>query len=158
MEGRCWNTPHQAHEYPSTVDESATIEEDTSPSVIEGVNPNRRPRSSSTSSRPSVHTESFHEQQSFHSNTSSVGNGTGEDAVVSADQERQVLLLMLLAQVCALHDPTPKTFTIHVVELLDSFSRGNRYRGQCETGQCCVSSAGFSLVYVVQTGSWPADS
>eukprot|EP00934_Nitzschia_sp_Nitz4_P007653 Nitzschia sp. Nitz4//scaffold23_size168460//99921//102428//NITZ4_002227-RA/size168460-processed-gene-0.265-mRNA-1//-1//CDS//3329543659//7643//frame0 len=45
-----------------------------------------------------------------------VGEGT-----VSADQERQVLLLMLLAQVCALHDPTPKTFTIHVVEL---FERG----------------------------------
>jgi serine/threonine protein kinase len=44
-----------------------------------------------------------------------------ETETVSNDQERQILLLMLLAQVCALHDPTPKTFTIHVVEL---FERG----------------------------------
>lgn len=42
-------------------------------------------------------------------------------AAVSADQERQILLLMLLAQVCALHDPTPRTFTVHVLEL---FERG----------------------------------
>jgi len=31
---------------------------------------------------------------------------------VSVDHERQVLLLFLLAQVCALHDPTPRTFTV----------------------------------------------
>ena len=37
------------------------------------------------------------------------------------DKERQLLLLMLLAQVCALHDPTPRTFTVHVLEL---FERG----------------------------------
>lgn len=42
-------------------------------------------------------------------------------SAVPADQERQLLLLMLLAQVCALHDPTPKTFTVHVLEL---FERG----------------------------------
>lgn len=42
-------------------------------------------------------------------------------AACSADQERQILLLMLLAQVCALHDPTPRTFTVHVLEL---FERG----------------------------------
>jgi serine/threonine protein kinase len=42
-------------------------------------------------------------------------------ASVPADQERQILLLMLLAQVCALHDPTPRTFTVHVLEL---FERG----------------------------------
>eukprot|EP00751_Fragilariopsis_kerguelensis_P022460 CAMPEP_0170891040 /NCGR_PEP_ID=MMETSP0734-20130129/40562_1 /TAXON_ID=186038 /ORGANISM="Fragilariopsis kerguelensis, Strain L26-C5" /LENGTH=161 /DNA_ID=CAMNT_0011280215 /DNA_START=46 /DNA_END=528 /DNA_ORIENTATION=- len=30
----------------------------------------------------------------------------------SLDHERQVLLLFLLAQVCALHDPTPRTFTV----------------------------------------------
>lgn len=41
--------------------------------------------------------------------------------LVPADQERQLLLLMLLAQVCALHDPTPRTFTVHVLEL---FERG----------------------------------
>ena len=40
---------------------------------------------------------------------------------VPAEQERQLLLLMLLAQVCALHDPTPRTFTVHVLEL---FERG----------------------------------
>ena len=37
----------------------------------------------------------------------------------SLDQERQILLLMLLAQVCALHDVTPKTFTVHVLELYE---------------------------------------
>jgi Protein kinase domain len=35
------------------------------------------------------------------------------------NQERQVLLLMLLAQVCALHDPTPRTFAVHARELFD---------------------------------------
>jgi len=53
---------------------------------------------------------------------SSSSNATGAAAAsVSADQERQILLLMLLAQVCALHDPTPRTFTVHVLEL---FERG----------------------------------
>ena len=42
-------------------------------------------------------------------------------AAVPTEQERQILLLMLLAQVCALHDPTPRTFTVHVLEL---FERG----------------------------------
>ena len=76
----------------------------------------------SSTGRPSVHTTSFH-QQSFHATEASNlrNDSDSEDATVSADQERQVLLLMLLAQVCALHDPTPKTFTIHVVEL---FERG----------------------------------
>lgn len=46
---------------------------------------------------------------------------TEEMAPVSTDHERQILLLMLLAQVCALHDPTPRTFTVHVLEL---FERG----------------------------------
>ncbi|GAX20246.1 eukaryotic translation initiation factor 2-alpha kinase 1 [Fistulifera solaris] len=44
-----------------------------------------------------------------------------ETETVPPDQERQLLLLMLLAQVCALHDPTPRTFTVHVLEL---FERG----------------------------------
>ncbi len=44
-----------------------------------------------------------------------------EVETVPPDQERQLLLLMLLAQVCALHDPTPRTFTVHVLEL---FERG----------------------------------
>jgi serine/threonine protein kinase len=37
----------------------------------------------------------------------------------SVDQERQFLVLMLLAQVCALHDPTPRTFIVHVLELVE---------------------------------------
>jgi serine/threonine protein kinase len=49
------------------------------------------------------------------------GDEAQQETAVSADQERQILLLMLLAQVCALHDPTPKTFTVHVLEL---FERG----------------------------------
>lgn len=57
-------------------------------------------------------------------NPSSTTTGTSaanSNSSVSADQERQILLLMLLAQVCALHDPTPRTFTVHVLEL---FERG----------------------------------
>lgn len=42
-----------------------------------------------------------------------------ETAIASAENERQILLLMLLAQVCALHDPTPRTFTVHVLELYE---------------------------------------
>eukprot|EP00429_Kryptoperidinium_foliaceum_P009997 CAMPEP_0176003228 /NCGR_PEP_ID=MMETSP0120_2-20121206/1066_1 /TAXON_ID=160619 /ORGANISM="Kryptoperidinium foliaceum, Strain CCMP 1326" /LENGTH=809 /DNA_ID=CAMNT_0017335865 /DNA_START=278 /DNA_END=2707 /DNA_ORIENTATION=+ len=77
--------------------------------------------SSESDSRPSVHTTSFHQQSFQATETNNQMNSNVGDATVSADQERQVLLLMLLAQVCALHDPTPKTFTIHVVEL---FERG----------------------------------
>ena len=79
--------------------------------------------------RPSGYTPSFHQQSSFHAsetntnhfrnNNENNNNDSSEIDTVSADQERQVLLLMLLAQVCALHDPTPKTFTIHVIELYE---------------------------------------
>jgi serine/threonine protein kinase len=40
---------------------------------------------------------------------------------ISNDQERQILLLLLLAQVCSLHDSTPRTYTVHVLQL---FERG----------------------------------
>ena len=40
---------------------------------------------------------------------------------VAAEHERQTLLLMLLAQVCSLHDATPRTFVVHVLAL---FERG----------------------------------
>lgn len=53
--------------------------------------------------------------------SSTAGTSAANSSSVSADQERQILLLMLLAQVCALHDPTPRTFTVHVLEL---FERG----------------------------------
>ena len=42
-------------------------------------------------------------------------------SAATPDAERQILLLMLLAQVCSLHDPTPRTFTVHVLSL---FERG----------------------------------
>lgn len=35
------------------------------------------------------------------------------------NDERQVLLIMLLAQVCSLHDSTPRTFVIHVLSLYE---------------------------------------
>eukprot|EP00584_Thalassiosira_punctigera_P026301 CAMPEP_0172577846 /NCGR_PEP_ID=MMETSP1067-20121228/138439_1 /TAXON_ID=265564 ORGANISM="Thalassiosira punctigera, Strain Tpunct2005C2" /NCGR_SAMPLE_ID=MMETSP1067 /ASSEMBLY_ACC=CAM_ASM_000444 /LENGTH=999 /DNA_ID=CAMNT_0013370537 /DNA_START=165 /DNA_END=3164 /DNA_ORIENTATION=+ len=42
-------------------------------------------------------------------------------AVASAglDHERQTLLLMLLGQVCSLHDATPRTFVVHVIALYE---------------------------------------
>ena len=53
-----------------------------------------------------------------------VGSGAQmnfEEDESNANQERQMLLMMLLAQVASLHDPTPRTFTVHVLEL---FERG----------------------------------
>lgn len=47
--------------------------------------------------------------------TSNQTDGT----VVSPNQEIQTLLLILLAQVCALHDSTPKTFVVHVLSLYE---------------------------------------
>lgn len=41
-------------------------------------------------------------------------------AFVSKEQERKELILYLLAQVCALHDSTPKTFIVHVLSLYES--------------------------------------
>lgn len=59
-------------------------------------------------------------QESRASSVQSYDAGLDVDIpVVSADNERQILLLMLLAQVCALHDPTPRTFTVHVLELYE---------------------------------------
>ena len=55
-------------------------------------------------------------------NTATTREATATSTTVittSLDQERQILLLMLLAQVCALHDVTPKTFTVHVLELYE---------------------------------------
>ena len=47
--------------------------------------------------------------------TESANNDDGDEGhrktTVSVDRERQMLLLFLLAQICALHDPTPRTFT-----------------------------------------------
>jgi len=39
---------------------------------------------------------------------------------ISKEQERKELILYLLAQVCALHDSTPKTFIVHVLSLYES--------------------------------------
>ena len=77
-----------------------------------------------------VTTESVHNsnpqpaQQPVAPNTTAsaaASTSSSNSTTIPADQERQLLLLMLLAQVCALHDPTPRTFTVHVLEL---FERG----------------------------------
>lgn len=87
-----------------------------------------------TQSNPS----STHLLQFWRERSPSIGSVSSEDDVdfsihqggapaanpsdlVPTNQERQILLLMLLAQVCALTDPTPRTFTVHVLEL---FERG----------------------------------
>jgi translation initiation factor 2-alpha kinase 1 len=70
-------------------------------------------------SRTAAATNQSHENGGDPSSDSQANNAASSS--VSADQERQILLLMLLAQVCALHDPTPRTFTVHVLEL---FERG----------------------------------
>mmetsp|Transcript_28533 Transcript_28533/g.62104 ORF Transcript_28533/g.62104 Transcript_28533/m.62104 type:complete len:947 (+) Transcript_28533:20-2860(+) len=69
-----------------------------SPSSSSGVGGHGGPSSSAPSDRPA-----------------------GATAAATPDTERQILLLMLLAQVCSLHDPTPRTFTVHVLSL---FERG----------------------------------
>jgi len=56
------------------------------------------------------------------SNKATVNNSNPPSTpAASPDNERQTLLLMLLAQVCSLHDATPRTFVVHVLAL---FERG----------------------------------
>lgn len=49
------------------------------------------------------------------------GNTSPISPTAETHHERQTLLLMLLAQVCSLHDATPRTFVVHVLAL---FERG----------------------------------
>jgi translation initiation factor 2-alpha kinase 1 len=51
----------------------------------------------------------------------SIPSAHADSSSIPADQERQLLLLTLLGHYCALHDPTPRTFTVHV---LNFFERG----------------------------------
>ena len=77
-----------------------------------------RNRNSNSNNNPEV------PESNASSPESSAASASADNAAAAAcpaDQERQILLLMLLAQVCALHDPTPRTFTVHVLEL---FERG----------------------------------
>lgn len=83
---------HQLESLAEEVDES-----------VHNSNPRRSQQRQEDSSSPSAH------------------NINNDSSSIPADQERQLLLLMLLGQVCALHDPTPRTFTVHVLEL---FERG----------------------------------
>jgi len=57
------------------------------------------------------------------SSSSSLSNNnnplSNNNTTSTTDQERKILLLMLLAQVCALHDSTPKTFIVHVLSLYE---------------------------------------
>ena len=60
------------------------------------------------------------------SSSASGQNNDGSSSPLSSPSnethhERQTLLLMLLAQVCSLHDATPRTFVVHVLAL---FERG----------------------------------
>ena len=97
----------------SSSSEEEVVEEESSRSAgyfwqPESVDDNDRVRSSSFG------------QESHASSFESFNAGPNHDpTIVSAENERQILLLMLLAQVCALHDPTPRTFTVHVLELYD---------------------------------------
>jgi hypothetical protein len=54
-------------------------------------------------------------------NPSSDHSGAPISPTAETHHERQTLLLMLLAQVCSLHDATPRTFVVHVLAL---FERG----------------------------------
>lgn len=76
------------------------------------------------SNTPSLHLNNGNSKDHNSSNdvtlTEETASGqTNEGNVVSANQEIQTLLLILLAQVCALHDSTPKTFVVHVLSLYE---------------------------------------
>jgi len=47
------------------------------------------------------------------------GTKGAENDLLSVDDERQIMILMLLAHVCSLHDPTPRTFIVHVLSLYE---------------------------------------
>lgn len=78
-----------------------------------------RPRSSSFSEEVSSSFGSFNAGEGTAAQQQQQQKQQADSTVVSAENERQILLLMLLAQVCALHDPTPRTFTVHVLELYE---------------------------------------
>jgi serine/threonine protein kinase len=77
--------------------------------------------SSSWESNAEHETSHFSFEERARKDSDAVSDSIYPQETVPPDQERQLLLLMLLAQVCALHDPTPRTFTVHVLEL---FERG----------------------------------
>jgi len=54
-------------------------------------------------------------------NVNASGNfpASSSPSMVRSDRERQILIMMLLAQVCAMHDSTPKTFTIYLLNLYE---------------------------------------
>lgn len=69
--------------------------------------------SQGTNTIPSIHLDSGGD------NKDPTSDGQTDGNVVSSNQEIQTLLLILLAQVCALHDSTPKTFVVHVLSLYE---------------------------------------
>lgn len=50
-----------------------------------------------------------------HSTAPSVDLPSKSATSIELANERQTLLLMLLGQVCSLHDATPRTFVVHVI-------------------------------------------
>ena len=68
---------------------------------------------------PSNSSQFEHNQQQ--SSPTATATATATDLKFMArEQERKELILYLLAQVCALHDSTPKTFIVHVLSLYES--------------------------------------
>jgi serine/threonine protein kinase len=130
-----WNSRHERNNN----NNNANQNEDNRTAASSYTGGSRRSRAYSIASLPSIFTADaqsvFSDQEEYHydeeehhenhpseqHNDDDHENNTGASASVSTDQERQILLLMLLAQVCALHDATPRTFTVHVLEL---FERG----------------------------------
>jgi translation initiation factor 2-alpha kinase 1 len=111
------SSPQSANDIFSSAS-SSTSEEESSQSWQ--VEESDRPRSNSFGQEVSSSFESFNAGDETNDNNGSQQKQQQPDAsVVSAENERQILLLMLLAQVCALHDPTPRTFTVHVLELYE---------------------------------------
>lgn len=50
-----------------------------------------------------------------HSSAPSADPPSKSATSIELANERQTLLLMLLGQVCSLHDATPRTFVVHVI-------------------------------------------
>ena len=100
-----------------------------SPSVVSNlINVNQgasRQRQNSTSSEAEASSSTSNNQDSEESNGYTGGASAGinvesTELLVPKEQERKELILYLLAQVCALHDSTPKTFIVHVLSLYES--------------------------------------
>ena len=69
--------------------------------------------------RPSDDNEDTALSSSIVNNNNNTPNHHLSSPLMSVEKERQIMILMLLAQVCSLHDPTPRTFIVHVLSLYE---------------------------------------